>query len=164
MWYVLQHRIFFMTRRSKTAASAVTARHISTVASLRKRRRRHDDVICTLNCHFNIAVLDHCCCSDSWCLATFLSLLSPFAACTKYTRSDDPKMNSRMTIMLFSDLVSEDTMAEIESAKEANVGRLSQTFGPILPATKSLLDDFYRPFNRRLAQLLGDDRFLWEDY
>ncbi|KAK7504791.1 hypothetical protein BaRGS_00003819, partial [Batillaria attramentaria] len=58
------------------------------------------------------------------------------------------------------DPVSEETMVEIESAKEANVGRLFQEFGPILPATKSLLDDFYRPFNRRLAQLLGDDRFL----
>ncbi|KAK7504794.1 hypothetical protein BaRGS_00003822 [Batillaria attramentaria] len=61
------------------------------------------------------------------------------------------------------DPVNQETMAEIESAKRANVGTLSRKFGPILPATKSLLDDFYRPFNRRLAQLLGDDRFLWED-
>ncbi|KAK7504890.1 hypothetical protein BaRGS_00003918 [Batillaria attramentaria] len=53
---------------------------------------------------------------------------------------------------------------ELVSAKRANVGTLSQTFGPILPATKSLLDDFYRPFNRRLAQLLGDEHFSWEDH
>ncbi|KAK7504790.1 hypothetical protein BaRGS_00003818, partial [Batillaria attramentaria] len=71
---------------------------------------------------------------------------------------------TKLFAFLELDPVSEDTMAKIESAKEANVGRLSQTFGPILPATKSLLDDFYRPFNRRLAQLLGDDLFLWEDH
>ncbi|KAK7502524.1 hypothetical protein BaRGS_00006099 [Batillaria attramentaria] len=71
---------------------------------------------------------------------------------------------TKLFAFLELDPVSEQKMAKIVSAKEANVGTMSQKFGPILPATKSLLDDFYRPFNRRLAQLLGDDRFLWEDH
>ena len=32
---------------------------------------------------------------------------------------------------------------------------------PMLPETKRLLDDFYRPFNRDLAQMLNDKRFTW---
>ena len=33
--------------------------------------------------------------------------------------------------------------------------------GPMLPETKQLLDDFYRPFNTRLAHLLNNERYLW---
>ena len=29
--------------------------------------------------------------------------------------------------------------------------------------TKILLKDFYKSYNRKLATLLGDDRFLWND-
>ncbi|KAI8520556.1 Carbohydrate sulfotransferase 15 [Branchiostoma belcheri] len=33
--------------------------------------------------------------------------------------------------------------------------------GPMLPKTRQILDEFYRPHNRRLAALLNDTRFLW---
>ena len=29
--------------------------------------------------------------------------------------------------------------------------------------TEALLEEFYRPFNQRLADLIGDSKFLWED-
>ena len=34
--------------------------------------------------------------------------------------------------------------------------------GDMLNSTNTILDDFYRPFNRRLSQLLRDDRFRYE--
>jgi N-acetylgalactosamine 4-sulfate 6-O-sulfotransferase len=34
---------------------------------------------------------------------------------------------------------------------------------PMLPQTKQLLDDFYAPFNKALAEALGDERYLWKD-
>ena len=33
----------------------------------------------------------------------------------------------------------------------------------MLPSTKSALEDFYKPFNEKLANLLQDERFLWRD-
>lgn len=33
----------------------------------------------------------------------------------------------------------------------------------MLPQTRKLLEDFYAPFNAKLAQKLGDDRYLWSD-
>lgn len=31
------------------------------------------------------------------------------------------------------------------------------------PATRTMLTEFYRPFNEKLAQLLGDNRYKWLD-
>jgi N-acetylgalactosamine 4-sulfate 6-O-sulfotransferase len=33
---------------------------------------------------------------------------------------------------------------------------------PMLPQTKKLLDEFFLPFNQRLARMLHDERFLWK--
>ncbi|KDD72994.1 hypothetical protein H632_c2653p0, partial [Helicosporidium sp. ATCC 50920] len=33
---------------------------------------------------------------------------------------------------------------------------------PMLPETRAMLEDFYKPHNARLARLMGDDRYLWE--
>jgi hypothetical protein len=35
--------------------------------------------------------------------------------------------------------------------------------GPMKPETIRILDKFYEPFVRKMAQLLDDDRFLWRD-
>ena len=35
--------------------------------------------------------------------------------------------------------------------------------GEMLPETRVLLDDFYRPCNYDLARLLDDGRYLWMD-
>ena len=32
----------------------------------------------------------------------------------------------------------------------------------MLPETRKLLEDFYTPYNMELAELLGDDSFLWQ--
>ncbi|XP_067908909.1 carbohydrate sulfotransferase 15 [Heterodontus francisci] len=37
-----------------------------------------------------------------------------------------------------------------------------RSLGPMLPETRRILEDFYGPFNEKLALLLNDDSFLWE--
>ncbi|XP_069755845.1 carbohydrate sulfotransferase 15 [Narcine bancroftii] len=37
-----------------------------------------------------------------------------------------------------------------------------KNIGPMLPETRRILKDFYRPFNEKLALVLNDDSFLWE--
>ena len=32
----------------------------------------------------------------------------------------------------------------------------------MLMETRALLQDFYRPYNHQLAELLGDDSFRWD--
>ncbi|GLC45471.1 hypothetical protein PLESTB_000317600 [Pleodorina starrii] len=39
----------------------------------------------------------------------------------------------------------------------------SDKYKKMLPETRAMLEEFYRPFNERLAQVLGDDRWLWRD-
>ena len=59
--------------------------------------------------------------------------------------------------------------ADILSAPAANVGarravlqgRALLRGNSMLPETRATLDDFYAPFNRRLADALGDQRFTW---
>lgn len=37
-----------------------------------------------------------------------------------------------------------------------------RNLGPMWPVTQRILQDFYRPFNARLAQLLADEAFAWK--
>ncbi len=37
-----------------------------------------------------------------------------------------------------------------------------KSYAPMLPETRTILDQFYAPYNRQLARLLGDDRFLFQ--
>ena len=54
-------------------------------------------------------------------------------------------------------------MAVIEKAKKVRNQRQSrQASDEMWPETKKLLDTFYRPFNRLLSDLIGDERFLFE--
>ena len=41
---------------------------------------------------------------------------------------------------------------------------LYQTYPPMLPETKIILDNFYRKYNKKLSELLNDNRFLWHGY
>ena len=56
-------------------------------------------------------------------------------------------------------------MQKIIKQETANTGdnQNSQNIGPMLKETQTLLDDFYRPFNELLAELLHDDKYLWKD-
>ena len=40
---------------------------------------------------------------------------------------------------------------------------LHQTYPPMLPETKIILDNFYREYDEKLSELLNDDRFMWND-
>ena len=33
--------------------------------------------------------------------------------------------------------------------------------GPMLPETRTLLDEFYAPYNAKLASILGDPKWKW---
>ncbi|XP_076446322.1 carbohydrate sulfotransferase 15-like [Babylonia areolata] len=53
------------------------------------------------------------------------------------------------------------TMQQIVTQGQRNRARIS--IGPMWNKTRKLLDDFHRPFNARLAHILRDGRFTWED-
>ncbi|XP_073402529.1 carbohydrate sulfotransferase 15 isoform X2 [Dendrobates tinctorius] len=48
--------------------------------------------------------------------------------------------------------------------KQASNSRRPQdcSLGPMLPPTRQILIDFYRPYNQKLSQLLADRAYLWE--
>ncbi|XP_043221991.1 carbohydrate sulfotransferase 15-like [Amphibalanus amphitrite] len=83
-------------------------------------------------------------------------------------RTEDHRRNITQSLhALFNHLdigVPADTVwEEIRTASPKNVRRKSLKHQTMLPETRGLLRDFYRPFNRRLARLLRSERFLWED-
>ncbi|XP_076446973.1 carbohydrate sulfotransferase 15-like [Babylonia areolata] len=55
----------------------------------------------------------------------------------------------------------ETIMQQILTQGQRNTARIS--IGPMWNETRRLLDDFYRPFNARLAHILQDRRFTWKD-
>ncbi|KAK7499482.1 hypothetical protein BaRGS_00009134 [Batillaria attramentaria] len=56
------------------------------------------------------------------------------------------------------------TDMEFVTHREAvNVGDMYDKVGHMLPQTKEILDDFYRPFVHKFAEILSDTRFLWLD-
>ncbi|XP_076446975.1 carbohydrate sulfotransferase 15-like [Babylonia areolata] len=59
------------------------------------------------------------------------------------------------------EMPNESTMETIAVQKSKNTAKIS--IGPMWNETRRLLDDFYRPFNARLAHILQDRRFTWED-
>ncbi|XP_072524004.1 carbohydrate sulfotransferase 15-like [Salminus brasiliensis] len=55
--------------------------------------------------------------------------------------------------------------AEISKRPASNTRRLAdKNLGPMLPLTRELLSGFYSPFNRKLADVLQDDAFLWKTH
>lgn len=57
--------------------------------------------------------------------------------------------------------LTQDEWQRITGAKRANAQ--SSMYPRMLPETRQLLEDFYAPYNKRLAALLQDDRYLWRD-
>lgn len=67
-------------------------------------------------------------------------------------------------IWLFSGELSDSHLSKILSKKKANTRRMKdKLLGDMLPETRVLLNNFYRPFNKELATLLRDDQFLWSE-
>ncbi|XP_071949579.1 carbohydrate sulfotransferase 15-like [Antedon mediterranea] len=52
-------------------------------------------------------------------------------------------------------------LTSICNGKLKNVNTSSKKLGPMLTETRILLDDFYRPFLKDLANILEDDRYTW---
>ncbi|XP_057237192.1 carbohydrate sulfotransferase 15 [Malurus melanocephalus] len=83
-------------------------------------------------------------------------------------RLEDHASNMRYTMHMvfqFLDLgpLSEKQEALITKSPASNTRRPEdRSLGPMLPTTKAILRDFYRPFNTKLAQVLLDDAFLWK--
>lgn len=58
--------------------------------------------------------------------------------------------------------LSEKQMALMTKSPASNARRPEdRNLGPMWPVTQRLLQDFYRPFNARLAQVLADKAFAW---
>ena len=39
--------------------------------------------------------------------------------------------------------------------------QVSRRLGPMLKETRDILNEFYRPFNKRLAEVLKDEKYDW---
>lgn len=54
--------------------------------------------------------------------------------------------------------------SEITESPASNTRRpADKNLGPMLPITKEILGDFYRPFNIKLAKVLRNDSFIWDN-
>lgn len=59
--------------------------------------------------------------------------------------------------------LSDASMTKIATLKEKNANKNRKSkLGSMWPETRKLLQDFFRPHNRRLAELLHDDNFNWD--
>ena len=65
-----------------------------------------------------------------------------------------------LTLLWMTELPNQDTMDAITARRTWGKGR---TRDPTLPKTKELLNEFYRPYNMRLARVLGDKKWEWTD-
>ncbi|XP_072029692.1 carbohydrate sulfotransferase 15-like [Amphiura filiformis] len=59
--------------------------------------------------------------------------------------------------------VPQNRIDEICAAPQRNPTRTKESSGPMLEETKQLLNKFYKPTRQELADVLKDDRFLWND-
>ncbi|KAL8586607.1 hypothetical protein ACOMHN_040115 [Nucella lapillus] len=83
-----------------------------------------------------------------------------------FIRLEDVHRGARVMPTVFQFLGLESTgqaMKKVARIKPRNVGPLAKVMGPMWNETRALLDAFYTPFNDRLAAVLQDRRFLWED-
>uniref|UniRef100_H3DQ19 Sulfotransferase n=1 Tax=Tetraodon nigroviridis TaxID=99883 RepID=H3DQ19_TETNG len=84
-------------------------------------------------------------------------------------RLEDHATNRKYTMhRVFDFLRLEPPTKEIESeiteSPASNTRRpADKNLGPMLPITKEILRDFYRPFNEKLAKVLRNDSFIWEN-
>ncbi|KAJ8391809.1 hypothetical protein AAFF_G00085810 [Aldrovandia affinis] len=61
--------------------------------------------------------------------------------------------------------LTEQKEAEITKSPASNTRRpADKNLGPMLPVTKEILQEFYSPFNEKLAKVLDNDSFMWGDH
>lgn len=65
---------------------------------------------------------------------------------------------------VFTGPLTKEIESEITRSPASNTRRpADKNLGPMLPMTKDILRDFYTPFNEKLAKVLRNDSFLWEN-
>lgn len=71
-----------------------------------------------------------------------------------------PKAND---VSVFPEPPTKEIESEITESPASNTRRpADKNLGPMLPITKEILGDFYRPFNEKLAKVLRNDSFIWD--
>uniref|UniRef100_A0A7R9YQ49 Sulfotransferase n=1 Tax=Chlamydomonas euryale TaxID=1486919 RepID=A0A7R9YQ49_9CHLO len=83
-----------------------------------------------------------------------------------FLRSEDYKAAPRehlTTVLRFLGMrdLTDDEWERMTSAKRANAQ--SSRYPRMLPETRELLEKFFAPYNAKLAKMLGDERYLWND-
>lgn len=64
----------------------------------------------------------------------------------------------------FTGPLTKEIESEITRSPASNTRRpADKNLGPMLPITKEILRAFYTPFNEKLAKVLRNDSFLWEN-
>ena len=67
-------------------------------------------------------------------------------------------------VCVFTGPLTKEKESEITRSPASNTRRpADKNLGPMLPITKEILRDFYTPFNEKLAKVLRNDSFLWEN-
>ena len=74
-----------------------------------------------------------------------------------------PKPTSNVMFCLSPGAPSAKNRVKMEESRQFNLRRPEQEInGPMWNETRQLLDAFYEPYNRQLAELLNDSRYLWK--
>lgn len=85
-------------------------------------------------------------------------------------RLEDHASNRKYTMHKVFDFLNlgsltEQKEAEITRSPASNTRRpADKNLGPMLPITRDVLRDFYKPFNEKLAKVLRNDSFRWESH
>ncbi|KAG5831166.1 hypothetical protein ANANG_G00300930 [Anguilla anguilla] len=85
-------------------------------------------------------------------------------------RLEDHASNREYTMRTVFDFLrlgplTEQEAAEITQSPVSNTRRpADKNLGPMLPVTKEILQDFYSPFNEKLAKVLNNDSFMWHNH
>ncbi|XP_018616360.2 carbohydrate sulfotransferase 15-like isoform X1 [Scleropages formosus] len=85
-------------------------------------------------------------------------------------RLEDHASNRKYTMHRVFDFLSlggltEQKEAEITKSPASNMRRpADRSLGPMLPITREILQEFYSPFNEKLAKVLRNDSFLWRSH
>ncbi|KAK5617244.1 Carbohydrate sulfotransferase 15 [Crenichthys baileyi] len=84
-------------------------------------------------------------------------------------RLEDHASNRKYTMHKVFDFLnlgplSKEIESQITRSPASNTRRpADKNLGPMLPITKEILQDFYKPFNEKLAKVLRNESFLWEN-
>lgn len=84
-----------------------------------------------------------------------------------YLRMEDLATNPHQVMSQITDFLGIKSTSKEEVDKLFGMKANKQTTGGVSTAmeerTRTLLEEFYHPYNEMLAELIGDDKFLWSD-